>query len=42
METLMLLTLVTLVVVVSWMLFKPFSKSEFENYKNENWPDMNF
>ena len=42
METLMLFTIVTLVVVVSWMLFKPFSKLEFKNYNNENWPDMNF
>ncbi len=42
METLMLLTLITLVVVVNSMLFKPFSNSEFKNYKNENWPDMNF
>jgi hypothetical protein len=38
METLILLTLV---IVVGWVLFRPFSKKELDKYNDrDNWPNM--
>ena len=38
METLILLTLV---IVIGWMLFRPFSKRELDKYNDkDNWPNM--
>ena len=34
------LILLSLVIVVAWVLFRPFSKSELDRYKNSDWPDM--
>ncbi len=38
MQTLIILTLV---IVVAWILFRPFSKNELERHKDKDWPDMN-
>ena len=38
MQTLILLALV---IVVAWVLFRPFTKKEFDKYDDKNWPDMN-
>jgi len=38
MQTLIILTLV---IVVAWILFRPFSKNELERFKDKDWPDMN-
>ncbi len=38
METLILLTLV---IVIGWVLFRPFSKRELDKYNDkDNWPNM--
>ena len=33
--------ILTLTIVVAWILFRPFSKKEFDRYNDKNWPDMN-
>jgi len=38
MQTLILLALV---IVVAWVLFRPFTKKELERFNDKNWPDMN-
>ena len=39
METLILLALV---VVIGWILFRPFTKKELDQYNDkDNWPNMN-
>ena len=38
MQTLIFLILV---IVVAWVLFRPFSKNELERHKDKDWPDMN-
>ena len=38
MQTLILLALV---IVVAWLLFRPFTKKELDKYDDKNWPDMN-
>ena len=38
MQTLIILALV---IVVAWVLFRPFSKRELDRYNDKNWPDMN-
>ena len=38
METLILLALV---IVIGWILFRPFSKKELDRFNDKNWPDMN-
>ena len=38
METLILLSLL---IVVVWILFRPFNKKELDRYNDKNWPDMN-
>ena len=38
MQTLILLALV---IVVAWVLFRPFTKKELDQYDDKNWPDMN-
>ena len=35
------LILLALVVVIAWVLFRPFSKKELDRYNDKNWPDMN-
>ena len=37
MQTLILLALV---IVVGWILFRPFSKKELDRFNDKNWPDM--
>ena len=37
MQTLILLTLV---IVIAWILFRPFSQ-EIDRYNDKDWPDMN-
>ncbi len=40
METLILLTLV---IVIGWVLFRPFSKRELDKYNDkDNWSNMGF
>ena len=36
------LILLALVVVIAWVLFRPFSRKEIDRYNNKDWPDMNF
>ena len=38
MQTLILLALV---IVIAWVLFRPFTKNEIDKYNDKNWPDMN-
>ena len=38
MQTLILLALV---IVIAWVLFRPFTKKELERFNDKNWPDMN-
>ena len=38
MQTLIILLLV---IVIGWILFRPFSKNELERNKDKDWPDMN-
>ena len=38
MQTLILLTLV---IVIAWILLRPFSQKEIDRYNEKNWPDMN-
>jgi len=38
MQTLILLALV---IVIAWVLFRPFTKKEINKYNDKNWPDMN-
>jgi len=38
METLILLVLV---IVIGWVLFRPFTKGELDRYNDKNWPDLN-
>ena len=38
MQTLILLALV---IVVAWVLFRPFTKKELDKYNDKNWPNMN-
>ncbi len=35
------LILLTLLVVIVWILFRPITKKELDRYKDKNWPDMN-
>ena len=35
------LILLVLVIVIGWVLFRPFSKKELDRYNNKNWPDIN-
>ncbi len=35
------LILLTLLVVIVWILFRPFTKKELDRYNDKNWPDMN-
>ena len=36
------LILLSLVIVVGWVLFRPFTKKEIERYNDkDNWPNMN-
>ncbi len=35
------LILLILVIVIGWVLFRPFSKKELDRYNNKNWPDIN-
>ena len=34
------LILLALVIVVAWILFRPFSQKELNQYKNSDWPDI--
>jgi len=38
METLILLALV---IVIGWVLFRPFTQKELDRYNDKNWPDIN-
>ena len=38
MQTLILLALV---IVIAWILFRPFTKKELDKFNDKNWPDMN-
>ena len=33
--------LLALVVVIGWILFRPFTREELDRYNDKNWPDMN-
>ena len=33
--------LLVLVIVIGWVLFRPFSKRELDRYDDKNWPDFN-
>ena len=36
------LILLALVIVVGWVLFRPFTKTELDRYNDkDNWPNMN-
>ncbi len=35
------LILLVLVIVIVWVLFRPFSKKELDRYNDKNWPDIN-
>ena len=35
------LILLALLIVIVWVLFRPFSQRELDKYNNKNWPDMN-
>ena len=35
------LILISLLIVVVWILFRPFTKKELDRYNDKNWPDMN-
>jgi len=35
------LILLTLVIVIGWVLFRPITKKEVDRYNDKNWPDMN-
>jgi len=35
------LILLSLVIVVAWVLFRPFTKRELNRYNDKDWPDMN-
>ncbi len=35
------LILLTLLVVIVWILFRPFTKKELDRYNDKSWPDMN-
>jgi len=36
------LILLTLVIVIGWILFRPITKKEIERYNDkDNWPNMN-
>ena len=34
------LILLALVIVVAWVLFRPFSQRELDRYKKNDWPDI--
>ena len=36
-----ILILLALVIVIAWVLFRPFTKKELDKYNDKNWPDMN-
>ncbi len=37
-----ILILLTLVIVIGWILFRPITKKEIERYNDkDNWPNMN-
>ena len=36
-----ILILLSLLIVVVWVLFRPFTKKELDRYNDKNWPDMN-
>ncbi len=38
METLIILILV---IVVGWVLFRPFTQREIDRYNDDDWPNMN-
>ncbi len=33
--------LLVLVIVIGWVLFRPFTKRELDRYNDKNWPDLN-
>jgi len=33
--------LLVLVVVIGWVLFRPFTKRELDRYNDKNWPNLN-
>ena len=33
--------LLVLVIVIVWVLFRPFTKRELDRYNDKNWPDLN-
>ena len=36
------LILLSLVIVIAWVLFRPISRKELDSYNDrDNWPDMN-
>ena len=38
MQTLIILSLV---IVIGYLLFRPFNKKELDKYNDKDWPDMN-
>jgi len=32
--------LLTLVIVIAWVLFRPFGKKELDRYNDKDWPNM--
>ncbi len=35
------LILLTLILVIVWVLYRPFTQKELDRYNNQNWPDIN-
>ena len=35
------LILFTLVIVIAWVLFRPFNQRELDRHNDKDWPDMN-
>jgi len=35
------LILLSLVIVIAWVLFRPFTKRELNRFNNKDWPDFN-
>ncbi len=36
-----ILIILSLLIVVAWVLFRPITKKELDRYNDKNWPDMN-
>ena len=34
------LILLTLVIVIGWVLFRPITQKELDRFNDKNWPDM--